>query len=76
MNIKQYDKMYRIYDDIEKSLDIIDECYSSIYEKSKLEVLSDDPVVKQLLVDIRRSKEALLHIANNITSEFTQKENE
>lgn len=59
--------IFVLEDQIEESLDIIDECYRRISEASKIPVLYDEPVIKSVLNDMATSRDALLLIANKIT---------
>lgn len=55
-----------VSDQVEESLDIIDNSYRKISEKASLEVMSDEPVVRELIADIQTSKDALILVANKI----------
>ena len=59
--------IFTLEDQVEESLDIIDECYRKIFNASQIPVLYDEPVIKELINDIKTSREALLLIANKIT---------
>lgn len=52
---------------IEESLDIIDECYSELYKVTQIPLFSDDPVVRNVVMLIKRSRDSLLLIANKIS---------
>ena len=58
--------IFRLEDQIEESLDIIDSCYSRISEASETQVFSDEPLVKNFMNDLSMSRDALLLIANKI----------
>lgn len=62
------EKHEELVDQIELSLDILDRCYNNIAKAVKTPVLSDDPVVRDLLIDMRRAKDAVLMVANRIVS--------
>jgi len=51
---------------IEESLDELDGCYSRFAAVAETPVLSDEPVVRDLLANVTRSKNAVLEIANRI----------
>jgi len=53
-------------EEIEESLDILDDCHNSIHKVTLEPVSSDDPLVRQVLIDIRRARDAMLVIANKI----------
>lgn len=56
------------------SLDILDDCYSSVYQKSKLEVMSDEPVIRELISDITRSRNAILLVSRKINGDNEDEE--
>ncbi len=51
---------------IEESLDILDECHRNIHKITVEPVSSDDPLVRQVLVNIRKARDAILVIADKI----------
>ena len=71
-NLELIEKIEDLTDQVEISLDIIDDCYGKISKVSNIPAASDDPIVRQLLADIKHTKNALLLIANMIT--FTSDE--
>lgn len=60
--------VFELEEQVEESLDIIDNCYSNITEISRHPVVSDEPIVKQLLGEIRDCRYSLLLIANKLIS--------
>jgi len=62
------EKFEEVTDQIEESLDILDDCYRRISKIAEMPVASDDPVVRQLLSDIKLTKKSILLIANKISS--------
>jgi hypothetical protein len=54
---------------IEESLEVLSFYQKRIERKSKLEVFSDDPVVKELVEDIKQSKKAVLLVSEKLTGE-------
>ena len=72
-NFELYDKIEALGEQVERSLDILDECHQRIDLKSKTNVLFDDPVVKDFLQDITDCKTAVLLVANML---YTPLENE
>ena len=67
-NLKLIDKLDEINAQVEESLDILDEYHQRIDLKSKTEILFDDPLVKDLILDIKGCKNAVLLIANKVYS--------
>jgi len=64
-----------LVDQIESSLDILDDCYQRIARAAETPVMSDEPVVKELILDMNRAKDAVLLIANKIVT-FDQSDEE
>jgi hypothetical protein len=58
----------RIQDAIEQSLDILDKRYESISKVLKIPLFYDSPEIKRAVDDIRMSREAVLYVANQLTS--------
>ena len=67
-NIVLNDKIEDLVEQVEESLDILDECHRRISRVSETPVVFDDPVVKQLMSDVKYAKHAILLVANKITS--------
>ena len=67
------EKMDDISLQIEESLDIIDESYSSVSKHLKSPVLFDDPVVTSMIRDVKKARDAMLIIANKVTEPFSTK---
>lgn len=61
-------KHEELVDQIEQSLDILDECYQRITKATEIPLASDDPIIKDLLLDIKHAKDAVLLVANKIVS--------
>jgi hypothetical protein len=58
----------RVQDAIEESLDVLDKRYDSISKILKIPLFYDSPEIKRAVEDIRRSREAILYVANQLTS--------
>jgi hypothetical protein len=63
-NLEFSERFENVVDKIEESLDVLDACYNRASIRAKLEVLSDEPVVRELLDDIQLSRDAVLLVAN------------
>lgn len=74
-NIELIEKIEEAVLQVEESLDILDHFYKRIDKKSKIEVLTDEPVARELVDDMKKSKDAILLIANKL-SNFMQIEKE
>lgn len=58
----------RVQDAIEESLDVLDKRYESISKILKIPLFYDSPEIKRAVDDIRKSREAVLYVANQLTS--------
>jgi hypothetical protein len=56
-----------VSDQVEESTELLESCLARIERKSKLEVMFDDPVVKELIEDIKNSKEAVKLVKEKIS---------
>lgn len=57
-------KLLKITDAIEESLDILDIRYASISKILEIPIFYDSPQIRQVLSDVRESREAILYVAN------------
>jgi hypothetical protein len=60
--------IFRVQDAIEESLDILDKRYESISKILKIPLFFDSPEIKRAVDDIRKSREAILFVANQLTT--------
>lgn len=67
-NLELDDKFDELGDQVEQSLDIIDDCYQRIAKVAETPVATDDPLVQQLVADIKYTKAALLLVANKVVT--------
>ncbi len=67
-NLALNDKIEELVDQVEESLDVLDEVHRRISRIAETPVVFDDPVVKQLMTDVKYAKHAILLVANMITS--------
>jgi hypothetical protein len=77
-NIEYSDKFEDLVGQIDTSLDVLDDCYKRAVTRANLEVLSDEPVVRELLEDIQITRDAILLVANLLIdpiNEVEKKEN-
>ncbi len=58
----------RIQDAIEESLDVLDKRYESISKIMKIPLFYDSPEIKRAVDDIGKSRDAILYVANQLTS--------
>ena len=60
--------IFRVQDAIEQSLDVLDKRYESISKVLKIPLFYDSPEIKRAVDVIRMSREAVLYVANQLTS--------
>ena len=60
--------LLRVQDAIEESLDVLDKRYESISKILKIPLFYDSPEIKRAVDDIGKSRDAILYVANQLTS--------
>lgn len=60
------DQREDLVDQIEQSLDMLDEIYGRIDHHSKTPVLSDEPVVQEVVRDLKLARNTILAIASKV----------
>jgi len=65
-NLMLEDQREALVDEIEESLDDLEVIYDNIAHAAEIPVLSDEPVIRELLADIKRAKNAVLAIASRV----------
>lgn len=73
-NVAFIKKLFKVEDELERGLDVLDDVYVDIVAASKVQVFSDEPIVKKLVNDIQRARDAILAVANIISYHFTQRD--
>lgn len=64
------EKMDEVSAQIEESLDMINDAYSSVSKHLESPVLFDDPVVIAMINDVKYARDAMLLIANKAVEPF------
>lgn len=62
-NIEFMEKIEEVASSVQESIDILEEQYQVIDKKSKIELFSDEPLVKELVNDILVAKNSILKTA-------------
>jgi hypothetical protein len=65
-NLQLSDQREQLVDQIEVSLDMLDGCYVRLAHNAEIPVLSDEPVIREVLADIRRAKNAVMAVAAKV----------
>ena len=65
-NIKFAKTLLRMEDAVEQSLDELDERYYNLSEILQIPVFYDSPQIRQVLEDIRKSRDSVLYVANQL----------
>lgn len=60
------DQREELIDQIEASLDVLDGCYARLAHNAEVPVLSDEPIIREVVYDIKRAKNAVLAIAGKV----------
>jgi len=58
----------RVQDAIEESLDILDNSYNSINKILEIPLLYDSPQIRQVQIDIKKSRDSIILIADKLTN--------
>lgn len=67
-NLSLSDQREELVDTIEDSLDILDECYGRMSRHASTDVFSDEPIVKEVISDIKYARHAILAVANKVVT--------
>ena len=67
-NFQQADKLDEVGDQVNESLDVLDECYSRISKVAEHPVMSDEPYIREMLSDIQSARGAVLLVANKLVT--------
>lgn len=62
-NIEYMEKIDEIEESIQSAVEMLDEQYQKIDKKTKIEVFSDEPIVRELVRDISMARNAVLATA-------------
>lgn len=62
-NIQYMDKIDEIEDSISTAIEILNEQYRLIDKKTKIEVFSDEPIIRDLVRDINVARNSVLAVA-------------
>lgn len=62
-NLEFSDKIDDIQESIQTAIDVLNERYSVMDAKTKIEVFSDEPIIRDLIRDIKISKNSILVVA-------------
>jgi hypothetical protein len=69
-----YSQLEELTENVEKSLDLLNVVFGNIDKKAKLEIFLNEPVVKDLIEDIRMARYAVLLIANYLDAPFNTRD--
>lgn len=68
-NFELIDLLEETNEQIEAAIESLDYYYKRIDKKSKLELFSDDPTVRELVEDMKQARRAVLLISEKLTGE-------
>lgn len=75
-NLQLEDQRERLVDQIEESLDMLDSCFQGISRAADIPVLTDEPVIREVLGDIKRAKNTVLAIASLVVTYGTDEDDD
>lgn len=67
-NLELNDQREELVDQIEESLDALDGNYASLAHAASMEVFSDEPVIQDVVRNLRAAKNAVLAVASKIAT--------
>jgi hypothetical protein len=73
-NVKLIEKLDRVAEQVEKSLDVIDTKYAKIAYIASTPVLSNEPQIKSLMSNVRDTKNAIIDIVNALVDSVNDEE--
>lgn len=67
-NLALEDQREELVDRIEESLDMLDECYQRVSRAADVPVLTDEPIIREVINDIKHTKNAILAVASLVVT--------
>lgn len=67
-NLELSEQLDDLAEQIEESLDIMNDCYQRVAVVADMPVYSDEPQIKQLVQDIKHVKHAIILVANRMVA--------
>lgn len=74
-NFEFIDSLEQTNDQIDETLEILDYYYKRFDKKSKLDLFSDDQIVRELVQDIKHTRNAIMLISKKLTGDIENTEN-
>lgn len=73
-NLEFMEKIDEVTDAIQESIEILAEQHEIMDKKSKIEVFSDEPIVRSLVQDIAIAKNAVLRVAKKLDDSLDEED--
>lgn len=73
-NMQLNDQREELVDQIEESLDLLDDCYDRLARNADIPVLSDEPIIREVVADLKRARNTVLAIASKVVTYGTDKD--
>jgi hypothetical protein len=67
-NLELNDQREALVDQIEESLDMLDNCYVRLMHHSEIPVLSDEPIIQDVVRDIKLARNTVLAVASKVVT--------
>ena len=75
-NMEYMEKLDEIEESLQQSIEILEVQYQIIEKKTKVEVFSDEPLIRDLVRDISAAKNAVLHVTKLLDDSIIVNETE
>lgn len=75
-NLQCIEKLDEVNDQVEKSLEILNTCYQRAVARTELDVMSDEPIVRELVNDLQICRDSILLVANLIVDPLREDDEE
>jgi len=67
-NMVLNDQREALVDQIDDSLDLLDTCYARLAHHAEIPVLSDEPIIQDVVSDMKRARNAVLKVASLVVT--------
>jgi len=68
-NIQLFEELESINSQLESSIEELDYLHKKIDKKSKVELFSDEPMIRELVEDMKQAKKIVMSISESFTTE-------
>lgn len=65
-NLELFDRLQQIDDSLQECVKVLNEQIEKIEKKTKIEVFSDEPIIRDLINDMTTAKETVVAVSNEL----------